>query len=94
MGMITGRTKDGMEFQIDERIKEDWRLVRAIGKADSENPVERMSGTIDVVNLMIGKDGENRLTEHIMERNGGFCPVDEVKRAILEILDSLKETKN
>lgn len=94
MGMITGRTKDGMEFQIDERIKDDWRLVKAIGKADSDNPVDRMSGTMEVVTLLIGKEGEDELTKHIMEKNEGFCPIDEVKQAILEIMDSMKEIKN
>lgn len=93
MGMIAARTKDGLEFQIDERIKNDWRLVKAIGKADSENPVERMNGTIELVTLLVGEDGEKKLAEHIMEKNEGFCPMDEIKRYILEIMDSMKEVK-
>ena len=31
--MIEGKTKDGFEFKIDERILDDWRLVETIALA-------------------------------------------------------------
>lgn len=90
---MKGTTKSGFKFNIDERIIEDWRLVDAIGMAESDDPSEQIRGTRMVAELLLGKD-KQALIEFIQKKNDGFVPTTEMTNAIAEIIDSVKDLKN
>lgn len=91
--MIKGKTKSGFKFEFDERIKNDWRLMDAIGRATSTDMMTQIAATSDLVDLLLGSDKE-KLMEHIMQRNDGFIPSEELEKELFEIISYSKATKN
>lgn len=90
---MKGTTKSGFKFNVDERIIEDWRLVEAIGMAESEDPSEQIQGTREVANLLLGKD-KQALIEFIKKKNDGYVPSKEMVSVIAEIINAVKDLKN
>ena len=90
---MKGTTKSGFKFDIDERIVSDWRLVDAIGMAESDDPSEQIKGTRLVADLLLGKD-KQKLIEFIQKKNDGFVPATQMTSAIAEIIESVKDLKN
>ena len=87
-------TKSGFKFELDERIIDDWRVVKAIGRADNkDNPEEMLAGSIELVSLIFGKD-EERLVQHIQANNDGFAPMEELKAELLSVFTRIKALKN
>jgi hypothetical protein len=74
--MVKGKTKSGIKFQIDERIKDDARILyylTALQKADIE-PMEASKGEFDLLGLIFGSQ-ENVLAfmNAVAEANDGVC---------------------
>lgn len=87
-------TKTGFKFELDERIIDDWRVVKAMGRADNtDDPTEMLAGTIELVGLIFGKD-EERLVTHIMKKNDGYAPMEALKDELLSVFDKAKSVKN
>lgn len=87
-------TKSGFKFDVDERILEDWRVVKAMGKADnSADPEGVLAGTIELVSLIFGAD-EQRLVEHIQKKNDGYAPTSALKEELLSVFTRVKALKN
>lgn len=86
-------TKSGFKFELDERIMTDWRVVKAMGKADSDNPEDMLTGSIELVSLIFGPD-EEKLIEHIKAKNDGYAPVDAIKTELLDVITKVKAGKN
>lgn len=87
-------TRSGFKFELDERIIDDWRVVKAMTKADNtDNPEDMLRGSTELVALIFGKD-EDRLVRHIMEHNDGYAPVDALKDELLSVFTRVKALKN
>ena len=91
--MIEGKTKNGFKFKIDERVMDDWRLLRNIAMSESTDPSEQIKGASNLVTLLLG-DQESALMEFIAKKNEGFVPSSVVTDMVTEILTSVKELKN
>ena len=91
--MIEGKTKNGFKFKIDERVMDDWRLIRNIALSESTDPSEQIKGASNLVTLLLG-DQESALMEFIAKKNKGFVPSSVVTDMVTEILTSVKELKN
>lgn len=91
--MIEGKTKSGFKFKVDERIGTDWRLMEAIALSESDDASKKIKGSLDLINLILGKDAE-KLKTHIAKNNDGFIPAEVMNAEVLEIINSLKEIKN
>lgn len=90
---MKGKTKSGFKFDIDERIVDDWRLIDAIGMAESSDAGEQFKGTRLVVDLLFG-DQKDALMEFIKSKNDGYVPAIEVTNAVAEVISAVKELKN
>ena len=83
-------TKSGFKFDFDERIIQDWRVIKAMGRADNtDDPEEMLAGSVELVSLIFGKD-EKKLIEHIQAKNDGFAPVDVIKDELLSVFNKAK----
>lgn len=91
---MEGRTKSGFEYRIDEKILSDWRFLVAASKAQSKDSAEQLAGAVDMVQLILGKEGYESLMKHLSERNNGSVPVEAVLSEVAEIINAHKETKN
>lgn len=91
--MVEGKTKTGFKFKIDEHMKEDWRIIDAVVDSESDDASVKLKATKTLVDLVLGKE-KQRLIEHIMKKNNGFCPVDAMSAEITDIFSSINELKN
>ena len=85
MGQITSKTKSGFEFEVDERLFEDYRLSDAIGMSTSDNPMDRIKSEYQLMMLVLGEEGKKKLFEHLAEDNG-FINKKRVTEEFAEIM--------
>lgn len=94
---MTGKTKTGFKYEIDDRVLNDWRFVNALARAqggvDNDDKMDQLRGSLEMVNLMFGKEGEAKLMEHIAKTNDGYVPTEAVMNEIKDIFES-KQVKN
>ena len=95
-GMISGTTKSGFEFTVNENIAGDWRLAKALAKSQSKKETEQIQGAIEIVKIVLG-DQEEDLCEYLADENGSV-PTQKVMEEIAEIMEVIsgksKEIKN
>lgn len=91
---MTGKTKSGFEYECDESILSDWRFVMAVSKTQSGKDLERLAGAGEMVQLLLGADGYEKLMRHISDRNQGRVPAEAVMAETAEIMTAFKEGKN
>ena len=91
--MIEGKTKNGFKFKIDERVMDDWRLLKYIAASESSDPSEQIRGASSLVTLLLG-DQEPAMMEYVAKKNKGFIPATAVTEMVTEILTSVKDLKN
>lgn len=87
--MIKGKTQTGFEYELNEKVLNNYELVENIAEIE-ENPL----AITTIVKQLLGKDGTNRLKEHIRDENG-IVTTDKMMKEIVDIFqNSGKETKN
>ena len=92
--MISGTTKSGFKFTVNEEIRTDWRFVRAVADADSPDASRQMAGATQMVELLLGKEGEAELEAHVAKENG-IVPTEAIMAEVTDILNVIgDELKN
>lgn len=91
--MLEGKTKSGFKFKIDEKLMDDWRLLKYIALSESSDPSDQLRGASNLVSLLLG-DQEPALMEFIAKKNKGYVPATAVTEIMTEILTSVKDLKN
>ena len=86
--MISGTTKTGFEFSIDEKKLNNMEFVDAL--AEVEDNARAFSR---VINMMMDKEQKKRLYDHVRLEDG-TVPVDAMVEEITDIMSSNAETKN
>ena len=87
--MIKGKTQTGFEYELNEKVLNNYELVENIAEIE-ENPL----AITTIVKQLLGKDGTERLKEHIRDENG-IVTTDKMMKEIVDIFqNSGKETKN
>lgn len=83
---MQGTTKSGYDYNIDERVFQDWRFVTALAdcQKNRNNPLLSMAGIQDLTRLAFGKDFDKYIN-YIASKNDGFCPTEIVMLDINEI---------
>lgn len=85
---MTVKLKDGFEVDINEKHLNDWKLlklIRGIDKGDA-------SLTVDVMEILLGEKGLERLEEHLAV--DGITPIDAMGIALTEMIEAATELKN
>lgn len=91
--MIEGKTETGFEYKVDERIRTDWRLVKAIADSQNDDVGVKLKAVVNMIKLVLG-DQEELLMEHIMKKNDGYVPLEIMNAEITEIIQNLPNSKN
>lgn len=91
--MIEGKTKSGFKYKIDERILDDWRLIEAVGDAESNDSSRVVRGMTNLLEILLG-DQADALKKHIADKNDGYIPKDIMLNTMIEIVKSSNELKN
>lgn len=85
--MITGKTKSGFKFEIEEKRLENYELAEALAEVDN-NPLLMPR----VVNLLLGKQAED-LKNHVRDEDG-LVSSTQMGDEIAEIFQSQSQLKN
>lgn len=86
--MVEGKTQSGFEFQINEKIFNDWDFVTL---ADAlRNGQTTMREINELFVMVLGADGFDNLKKHIREANDGIVDVEVMKAEFAEIIQSTK----
>ena len=91
--MISGKKKTGFAFNVDSRVRNDWRVLRAIADIQSKDKSTQAKAVVQLIQLIIG-EREEELLQHIAENNDGFVPAEVVYAEISDILGQIPAIKN
>lgn len=86
--MIKGTTSTGFEYEVSEKVANDYELVENLGELD-KNPL--ILGTI--VKQILGEKQTEKLKDHVRDEEG-MVPTDRISAEIIEIFTSNNVTKN
>ena len=86
--MIKGKTKSGFLYELDKERLNNYELLEAIEELE-ENPLVLSR----VVNLLLGKEQNKKLKDHLRTENG-IVPTEKMSEEITEIFQNQGETKN
>ena len=90
--MVTGTLSSGFKFEIDETVLDTWQFVKAMGLCGSPKIQESLYGLTQMISLMMGTEGEEKLTEFYTKKNGK-CTQKDMEAAIKEIFTKIKKEK-
>ncbi len=88
--MVTGKLSNGFEYEVDERILNDFRLVDAIALTESDDNAEKLRGITEYCKLILGDTNMRKLFRKLKKENGGFVPQEAVYNAAAEIMRTIK----
>lgn len=88
--MIKGKLENGFEYEVDENVLDDMRMLDAMAKARNEDPL-----MISYVSeKLLGEEQRERLYKHL-ENEDGRTPIEVATQAIVDIILALgDEGKN
>ena len=87
-------TKSGFECEINERILEDWRFVRAVAKSNSDDENNKIHGAVEIVSLLMGTN-EEAFYKYLSSKDpDGIVSESAVTDDLVSIIDQIKALKN
>ena len=90
--MIKGKTKSGIKFQINERIKNDARFLYFLTKMQKKDAeFEDMSDALmGMLELIFGSgDGVIGFMNMVASVNDGVCDADRLMAELSDIMDAI-----
>lgn len=88
--MIKGKTSTGFAYEVNEKITTDWRFTKAIASSAAKDDSAKIAGYINMITLLLGDDGEEKLCQHCMEEDGTI-PTERISEEVLEIITAVGE---
>lgn len=90
--MVKGKTKSGIEFQLDERIKDDTRFLYFLSRAqDTEADItEKSNAIMGLLKLVFGSDeGVIKFMNTVASVNDGVCNAEALLKELGEMFDAV-----
>ena len=92
MAIIKGKTKSGIKYQLDSRIKDDARFLYYMTKAqnDTADPEEIGKATMGLLRLIFGSDeGVIGFMDEVAATNKGLCDVKTMLAELSDMFDAI-----
>jgi len=92
--IVKGQTKSGIQFQLDDNIKDDARFIFIMSRLQTdemrENPHEALKVLRSLFNLIFGTD-EATMTfmDAVATAHGGICSVKNLISEINEMFEAI-----
>lgn len=83
------KTASGFEWNVNERIKKDYRMVKAVALVESGEDGKVIKGYHDLAVLMLGEKGEVALENHVMD-DEGIVEMAKMNAELTEIIEMMK----
>lgn len=90
--MITGKTESGFEFEISERIKDDYEVIEALVRYFKKMTYDNFVTFKDKM-FAGAEDCERKAKEFLRERDG-YVTTRGMTELVFEIWNAAKELKN
>lgn len=87
--MITGKTKSGFEYTLDDNVTDDYELLEILIDIDNG----KYTGITDMVQRLLGDEQKEQLKEHLRRENGRISTKAMIAE-VMEIFKGSKEGKN
>ena len=90
--MVKGKTKSGIKFQLDERIKDDARFLYYLAKAQDEDADmgEKSKAIMGILKLVFGNDdGVINFMNAVASVNDGVCNVEVMLSELTEMFNAI-----
>ena len=94
--MVKGKTKSGIQFQLDERIKDDARFLCYLSQINNEklDVVDRSGNVVSMLKLIFGtEEGVLQFMDAVAAVNNGVCDNKTMLSELSEMFDAL-DAKN
>ena len=89
--MVKGKTTSGIEFELDERIKDDARFMHLLVRMQkASDPIETAEGMNELLSLIFGSD-ENTYSfmNEVAAKHDGICSAKNMLVELTEMLNAL-----
>lgn len=90
--MVKGKTRSGIKFQLDERIKDDARFLYYMAKSqdDEADTAEKSKAVMGMLKLIFGDDdGVISFMNTVASTNKGVCSIDVMLSELTEMFEAL-----
>lgn len=88
--MAKVKTKSGLSFEIDERIKDDVRLYQYLVEMQSEDRMVKSTAFFDFIKFLFGgRQGAIDFQNAVASAHDGVCRVEDMTQEVNEIMESL-----
>lgn len=92
--MVKGKTKSGIEFAIDERIKDDVRMYGYMTEMSNGTDEEKGIAYLDMMKLIFGgREGLMAFQNAVANAHDGVCSADVLKEEFSEIIEAINLKK-
>ena len=88
--MITGKSKNGFEFEIDEKNLNDFRMIRMLARASKDDDITLYSEAMEKI---FGEEQFEKMLEFLAD-DKGRVPIESIRELFTDICESVKELKN
>lgn len=93
--MVKGTTKSGINFEIDERIKEDTRLVQFSTEMHNDDDLIKTKALFDMLGLIFGgRDGVLAFQNTVASVHDGICSTEHLMTELSEIMEAINIKKS
>lgn len=93
--MVKGKTKSGIKFQIDERIKDDARLLHCLVDLQSDDTDNQLIAIYRLLELLFGgKAGVIQFENAVASAHDGICTSELLMSELNEIFSKLNLKKS
>lgn len=90
-------TMSGFVCKVNEKRAKDWRYVKALAEWDSGDESRALKGVTAAIPLLLGKEGERELMNHVADENGlidSETMIAEFKEIVLLMGEEVKKSQS
>ena len=90
--MVKGKTKSGIAFELDERIKDDARLTHLLVKMQKSKEALEIGESMNrLLALIFGSDdGTYAFMSEVADKHNGICSASVMLEELTEMLAAIK----
>lgn len=91
--MKRGKTKEGFEFEVNEKVLKDMEFLDILHDVVSGDDEKAVNAYPELLNKILGKEQKQKLYDFIRDSEG-IVPIEAVSETVKQIIEQVKELKN
>lgn len=85
--MISGKTRTGFEYVIDDNVFDDYEILELMAKVKNNDPL----AIFELIERLLGEEQKDQLKDHV--RVNGRVPMSAINDEIVDIFSSSEVKK-